>query len=254
MELGDGNDSLFKLTFYNPDQLKALTMNDPVLELARSAHAISLIDLAYSLVLSMALGMIIVVVYRITHRGFHYERSFLTTLLMICPIVAVVMMLIGSNLALSLGMVGALSIIRFRTVIKDSRDMVYLFLAIAVGLGCGTYNWLVVAIAVIALCGVLLILNLFKLGKAVHADYVLVLSGESEVPPEDEVLKQELQKQTRFIETRSINIDEGRWEIVFELRLDKGEAFPDAALYERLSKEHGVKKLSLLVPQLSLPV
>ncbi|MCF6311082.1 MAG: DUF4956 domain-containing protein [Verrucomicrobiales bacterium] len=229
-------------------------MNDPIIELARSAHAISLIDLAYSLVLSIALGMIIVVVYRITHRGFHYERSFLTTLLMICPIVAVVMMLIGSNLALSLGMVGALSIIRFRTVIKDSRDMVYLFLAIAVGLGCGTYNWLVVGIAVTFLCGVLLVLNLFKLGKPMHADYVLILSGESAVPPEEGALKQEMQQHTRFLETRSINIDEEHWEIVFEARLPKGKSFPDAALYERLKKGHGVKKLSLLSPQLSLPV
>ena len=72
------------------------------------------------------------------------------------------------NLALSLGMVGALSIIRFRTVIKDSRDMIYLFFAIAVGLGCGTYNWIVITITSVFLSLTMLVLHYVHFGKPMH--------------------------------------------------------------------------------------
>ncbi len=221
--------------------------------IVQSAQAISLIDLAYSLLIALGLGLLIVSVYRLTHRGFHYERSFLTTLVMISPIVALVMLLIGSNLALSLGMVGALSIIRFRTVIKDSRDMVYLFLAIAAGLGCGTYNWSVALLAVSFVCVSLVFLNMMRFGKSVHADYVLVLGGSSGTPPESKI-KAMVQPHVLFLETRSLNVDEGQWELVLELRLGKDADFPNAALQEALKQDCGVSRLSLLAPQLSLPV
>src|SRR5690625_5465921 len=70
-----------------------------------------------------------------------YERSFLTTFVLISPIVTMVVYFIQGDLVVSLGLVGSLSIIRFRTPIKDTRDMVFLFWSIAVGLGAGTGNW-----------------------------------------------------------------------------------------------------------------
>ncbi len=227
-------------------------MNERLLEQAQSGIAISLVDLAAGLVFASVLALLIVFVYRWTHRGHHYERSFLVSLVMIPSIVAVVMMLIGSNLALSLGMVGALSIIRFRTVIKDSRDMVFLFFAIAVGLGCGTYNWTVTAVATLFLGLLLLGLHAVKFGKAMHADYALVLSGPGH-PPGD-ALREAVRKHASSVETRSVETGDGRWEMVLELRFFTDRALNEQELFQELERDHGVERISLLAPQLALPL
>jgi len=88
---------------------------------------VSLLDLLVALLVASLIGIFSAWVYQRTHRGMTYERTFIISVIMIGPIISWIIMLIGSNLALSLGMVGALSIIRFRNVIKDSRDMIYLF-------------------------------------------------------------------------------------------------------------------------------
>ncbi len=214
--------------------------------------AISIVDLLVGLILSFLLGLLVVGVYRWTHRGLHYERSFLVTLVMIPSIIAVVMMFIGSNLALSLGMVGALSIIRFRTVIKDSRDTVFLFLCIAVGLGCGTQNWIVTIIATVFILTVLTILFSLQFGVARHADYALVVSGSQSTI--DDNLHKTVKEYVDYLEIRSIDVSEQGWEVVFEVRFVKDRAIAESKLYEDLKTKHRIDRVSLLAPQLSLPL
>ena len=84
--------------------------------------------------------------YRISHAGSIYSRKFNVSLAALTMITTTVMIVIGNNIALSLGMVGALSIVRFRTAIKDSRDTVYIFWAIVVGICCGSGDYLVAAV------------------------------------------------------------------------------------------------------------
>lgn len=214
--------------------------------------AISIIDLLIGLALSFLLGLVVVCVYRWTHRGLNYDRSFLVTLIVIPSIIAVVMMFIGSNLALSLGMVGALSIIRFRTVIKDSRDMVFLFLCIAIGLGCGTQNWIVTMIATGFISAVLLFMFAVRFGVAKQADYALVVSGSQQQI--DEAIYETVKSHVDYLEIRSIDVNEQGWEIVFEVRFLKDQAIAESRLYESLKEKHQITRLSLLAPQLSLPL
>ena len=223
-----------------------------LLESGQSEIAISIVDLLIGQMLAVLLGLIIVLVYRWTHRGLHYERSFLVTLVMMPTVVAVVMMFIGSNLALSLGMVGALSIIRFRTVIKDSRDMVFLFLCIAIGLGCGTFNWIVTIIVTVALALVMMMLHLLRFGIAVHADYALVISGKQ--PNIDDQLKETLKEHVDFLEVRSVDIRDDGWEIVFEVRFFKDRVLSESSLFAELREQYGISQLSILAPQLALPL
>jgi len=227
-------------------------MNRSLLEVTQTHIDIYPIDLLISLVVASALGLVVVLVYRWTQRGVHYERSFLVSLIMVPPIVSVVMMLIGSNLAMSLGMVGALSIIRFRTVIKDSRDMVFLFFAIAVGLGCGTYNWLVISLSTAYLSITLLILHAVGFGTRVHAEYALVLSGSGS-PPTGELVEM-IHTHLGPSELRSMNIKDNAWEYVFEVRFLKEGALGQAELFDKLKSTYQVENISLLAPQLSLPV
>jgi hypothetical protein len=92
------------------------------------------------------LGVLIYLSYYLSHRGTIYSKKFNLSLVVLTVLTGTVMTVIGNNLALSLGMVGALSIVRFRTAIKDARDTMYIFWAIIVGICCGVSDFLVACI------------------------------------------------------------------------------------------------------------
>ncbi len=216
-----------------------------------AGSALSLLDLVVALSLALLLGLGMSGVYRLTFSGFTYERSFLVTLVTMPPIVAVVMSFIASNLALSLGMVGALSIIRFRTVIKDSRDMVFLFWTIAVGLGCGTGNAIPAIVASLFLAGALLVLHFVRFGAARRTDFMLVIHGQGREALS--ATREQVRGAVGAAQIRSLEQDDDGWELVLELRLDDvdADALPWLAALRETS---GVGRVSLLAPQLALPV
>ena len=86
-------------------------------------------NIIINLITSLILGLLISYVYRLTHKGISYSQSFMLTIVFVSIIVAMVMMVIGNNIARAFALVGALSIIRFRTVIKDTKDTAYIFIA-----------------------------------------------------------------------------------------------------------------------------
>ena len=103
---------------------------------------ISGIDIALSLLVSLLAGLFILLIYQRTQRQVTMNRSFCITLLLICAISAMMVLSITSNLALSLGMVGALSIVRFRTAVKDASDTAFLFWSVAAGITSGARFYL----------------------------------------------------------------------------------------------------------------
>ncbi|MBO34457.1 MAG: DUF4956 domain-containing protein [Rhodospirillaceae bacterium] len=216
------------------------------------AISFSTLDLLMTLSLAFTLGIWTVFVYRISHQGLTYERSFLVSLVLMPPIVAVVMMFIGSNLALSLGMIGALSIIRFRTVIKDSRDMIYLFWAIAIGLGTGTLNWGESIIACMFLGGALLLIHFFHFGERQRANFILVMNGEG--PSIKDGIIPIVSEFVSYSSIRSMELKEDGWEMVIELTLDDPNANIPRQLLEKVRAVPGVGNASLLAPHLSLPI
>ena len=138
-----------------------------------------IINLVFSMFLAFVIGVVISQIYKRTQRGMNHELTYMTTLVLLPPIVTLVMLFIRGDLIISLGLIGSLAIIRFRTAIKDSRDMVFLFWSIVVGLGAGTYNWSAVIIGSILLVGVIFILFVLKYGRSKNQDYILVISGET---------------------------------------------------------------------------
>ncbi len=111
-----------------------------------SAGALSLSDVIINFIAACVISILVYISYRISHSGAVYSRRFNVSLVMLVLITTLVMNVIGNNIALSLGMVGALSIVRFRTAIKDSRDTAYIFWAIAVGICCGVSDYLIAGI------------------------------------------------------------------------------------------------------------
>ncbi len=103
-------------------------------------------EIGIRITVATGLGLLISLSYRLAHAGAVYSRKFNVTLLVLTVLTGTVMMVIGNNLALSLGMVGALSIVRFRTAIKDSRDTAYIFWTIIVGICCGAGDFTIAGI------------------------------------------------------------------------------------------------------------
>ena len=118
-------------------------MREYLMQLLESTGELTAESILLRLAVSVVIGGFIFLSYHLSHSGSIYSRKFNVSLVALTVITTTVMIVIGNNIALSLGMVGALSIVRFRTAIKDSRDTIYIFWAIVVGICCGAGDYLV---------------------------------------------------------------------------------------------------------------
>jgi hypothetical protein len=123
-------------------------------------------DLVIGLVLVTLLVLALIQTYRATHRGATYSATFLQALFILAACTTLIMCVIGSNLARAFSLVGALSIVRFRTAIKDPRDVGFVFVSLALGMACGTGFYFQAIVFTVFLCGLLLVLARLNVGKA----------------------------------------------------------------------------------------
>ena len=135
--------------------------------------AISISEMLIAIGLAFVLSLFIVLIYRMTYAGVSFSRSFAGCLIMIAMVTAVVIQVITSNVVLSLGMVGALSIVRFRTAVKEPSDTAFLFWAIATGIICGA-GYVTISVLATLLLGVLFVL-VYILGKKHKANSFMVV-------------------------------------------------------------------------------
>ena len=144
--------------------------------------AISMTDALVAIGLSFALSLFIVFIYRATYAGVNYSRNFTGCLMMLSMVTTMVILVISSNMVLSLGMVGALSIVRFRTAVKEPTDTAFLFWAIATGIICGA-GYVTISILMTLLLGLLFVAVHAFAGKQKFATYMIVLrfDADSEV-------------------------------------------------------------------------
>lgn len=118
-------------------------MKDYLYSMFQDTGSLTVEEIVLHILVATLLGGVIYLSYYFTHAGGVYSKKFNVSLIMMTVLTATVMTVIGNNIALSLGMVGALSIVRFRTAIKDSRDTTYIFWTIIVGICCGVGDYLV---------------------------------------------------------------------------------------------------------------
>ena len=130
--------------------------------------AISVGTLLTTLLLSFALGLFVLVIYRVTYGGVSFSKSFALSLVMLSMVTALAILTVRSNVVLSLGMVGALSIVRFRTAIKDPMDTVFMFWSIVIGIITGA-GYITVAILAALLLGALFLALLAVLPTIIYA-------------------------------------------------------------------------------------
>ena len=141
--------------------------------------AISMGDMLVAILLSFALSLFIVFIYRITYAGVSFSAGFAGCIIMLSMVTTVVILVISSNMVLSLGMVGALSIVRFRTAVKEATDTAFLFWAIATGIICGA-GYITISILMTLLLGLLFVAVHAFAGKQKYSTYMIVVRYDSD--------------------------------------------------------------------------
>ena len=198
----------------------------------------SLIDSIIGLVVAFFIGIFIYAVYKKTFNGVIYSHSFNISLLIMTMATALVIMGISSNVLLSLGMVGALSIVRFRTPIKDPMDLVYIFWAIVSGILCGA-GFIPLVIIGAVLIGLVLLVFVNKI--TVENPYLLIVKYEEEQANAE--VERIIATQTKKFALKSKSIMQNEEiETTYEIRVKQN----DAQLMDELTKVSGVKSAIML--------
>lgn len=195
---------------------KSLTFNDIFKSsFLEKASSFSILDTFIALTLALAIGMFIFIIYKKTFNGVMYSANFGTSLIAITLVTTLIILAVTSNVVLSLGMVGALSIVRFRSAIKEPMDIVYIFWSISVGIVLGAG---LIPLAVIGSLFIGLFMIIFVNRKTSDNPYILVLNcydNESEKKAVDYV-KQHVKK--HVIKSKTISSD-FKIELTLEIRL-----------------------------------
>lgn len=176
--------------------------------------SVSLLDMAIALALAFGIGMFIFLVYKKTYQGVMYSSSFGVTLVALTMITTVVILAVTSNVVLSLGMVGALSIVRFRTAIKEPLDIAFLFWSIAVGIVLAAG---LIPLAVVGSVCIGAILLVFVNKKSYYNPYIVVLSCADDASEKNAV--DYLNKSVSKCVVKSKTASKGLIEMNLEIRM-----------------------------------
>lgn len=197
----------------------------------------SVVDTLISLVLAYALGMFIYFIYKKTYQGVVFSCSFGVSLIALTMISTFIILAVTSNVVLSLGMVGALSIVRFRTAIKDPLDVVYLFWAVGVGIVLGACMY---PLAVIGSLIVGLILLVFVRAKTPDCDFILVVECKDDAA--EKKAAELIGASVKKFAVKSKTVARGYIEVTYEIRLNAN----DTEFVNKVSASEGVDKAVLV--------
>ena len=204
-------------------------MNDIIkdsLVAAFNSPFVSVEEVAVVLILTTLIALYIFVVYRAFTRKTFYSKTFNISLVATTIITTSIIIAMQTNFVISLGMVGALSIIRFRTAVKDPMDLVYLFWSVSVGIICGADLFELAVMSSLLLTGVILVLNFVPVAKA----SMLLIVNANEVKAEEEIMKIAAQY-SRIVKVKSRTITNKKLSMIIELKV-KQEAQLLAAIAE----------------------
>lgn len=199
--------------------------------------SVTLLDMTIALLLAFGIGMFIFFVYKNTFQGVMYSSGFATTLVALTMITTLVILAVTSNIVLSLGMVGALSIVRFRTAIKEPLDIAFLFWAIAAGIVLAA-GMIPLAVFGSLLIGIVLMVLVNK--KSYHNPYIVILHcADSDTEKKAmEFLKGQVQKCV----TKSKTVQKGLIELNLDIRLKQD----NSDFINKLSDMEGVNHVVLV--------
>ncbi|MBF0196818.1 MAG: DUF4956 domain-containing protein [Planctomycetes bacterium] len=190
-------------------------------------------DILLNMLLALGSGFWLSCIYRYTHKGLSYSQSFTQTIVYIAVIIAVVIMAIGSSLPTAFALVGALSIIRFRTVIKDTKDISYIFASLAVGLAAGTSHYFIAISGTLFVTVIGVIMHKANYGALYKSEFILRFRYNQDFSSDAYLEKiQEFAKRSNLLHIEPA--DEGKsLHLTYDINLKEGKTA------DEFSKEMG---------------
>lgn len=189
------------------------------------------------LIITAILGIYIFFVYRAMSKRSFYSKSFAVTLVIVSLITSLIILAIQSSVVISLGMVGALSIVRFRTAIKDPLDIAFIFWSISVGIICGTHLY---SLAIIGSVFITIIMILIQLLPSVKPALLLIINASNDVSVKD--LEDLISKNTTYYKIKSRNITTSELDIIAEIRTKDEQEF-----IKQLSEFKGITNATIML-------
>ena len=197
---------------------------------------VSLATILLSLAIVCLIALYIFFAYRLLTRRTFYNKNFGISLAALAIITATIILTIQSSIVISLGMVGALSIVRFRTAIKEPLDLVFLFWSISAGIICGAGLYSLAIIVSLIVTVALLVLDLIPVTKA---PMLLIVSTAD--PDGENALLDVVKKYSKYYRVKSRNVSSGRMDLIVEVRVKE-----EAALVKEACSLKGMDSVSLL--------
>lgn len=207
-----------------------------------------------SLLLAFVLGQFLAWIYYATHSGLSYSRSFVQSLILITVVVAMVMAVIGNNIITAVGLMGALAIIRFRNIIKDTRDIAFIFCALVVGMATGSHRYATAIIGTIILSLIALYLHLTSFGTHQPHNGFLRFSFKGHIGPQHPIIAILKRFCSNFTLISAQDTGFGRSEVEHAYQLMIKNASKNEQMLTDLEKVQGIENISLTMQEQLLEV
>lgn len=201
-----------------------------------TSETISVPHIAAVLLITAIIACYIFMVYRLITKKTFYSKNFNISLAALAVITAGIILAVQSSIVISLGMVGALSIVRFRTAIKEPIDLCFLFWSIAVGICCGAHMTEVAIVLSLILTILVIVLDRLPIGRA-----PMILVANLEDSGKEPLLMEKVGEFCKYYKVKSRNIAQGRCNLIVEVRVNK-----EYDLVQSIEKLEGVESISLV--------
>ncbi len=205
---------------------------------------VTVYDLALALASSAILNFVIATLYTYTHGGYSYSKSFTQTLVLVGITVTLIMVIIGSDIARAFALVGAMSIVRFRTPVKDPRDLVFVFAGIAVGMACGVQFHVFAAIFTAVLGILVLGFHFLNFGEISSEGYVLRIRVKNDSREKITEVCEALCKRVGVVSVSRVGKEDVE-EVIYEIELKRGVTY--SQLVQKLHDTHAPLSINVLV-------
>lgn len=217
---------------------------DDLQQLADVTSRVTVLEAFAAIFLSFILTLSIALVYRKTHTGARYSQSFVQTIVIMGVVVSVIMIVIGNNIAVAFGLVGAFSIIRFRSAISDPKDIAFIFFGMATGITCGLGFYIVAILFTVTLIGIIYFLYLTNFGKTSQLKKRLTLTVPENLHDEA-IFNAILDEHLTFHALRSIETANQGTMIQLQYVIQNKPDVNDKTLMDELRKANGNLKVSI---------
>ena len=199
-------------------------------------------EILTNLIIAFFLGFIISLVYKKTHKGLSYSQSFVLTNIFVCVIVSMVIMVIGNNLARAFALVGALSIIRFRTVVKDTKDTAFIFWSLAAGMASGTGSYFLAISGTAVISMIALVLYYTNYGSIFKSEFIIQFRSRNSAKNKKNYNKifSEYCKSSTLLNAESSG-DGQSLKLSFDIVLKENKAYDE--FIQKLSKISGLSEV-----------